>query len=212
MSASPGHRPQLRPSGPRPNWFVGLPLPASAGWGIGAESLGVTLRPLASDDLHITVAFLGACGEARALSGWRALAPLRHPPIAITARAWRGFGPRRNPSAFGLTLDEGEPRLVEMIRRWREAILRAAGRPPDGRDPLPHVTLARPPRRSGAAERSRIGRLLVDLPVPPDPIVLASLALYTWADDRRQRQFRVVVSRPLDGAHSSEAGPGTQPP
>jgi 2'-5' RNA ligase len=175
-----------------------VPLPTAAGWVIGADSLAVPLRPLAPEDLHVTLAFLGPCGEERALQAWQAAAALRHPPIGITAGSWRGFGPRRSPSAFGLTLAEGHPQLVELIRGWRHPILRAAGRPPDGREPLPHITLARPPRRSGPAQRARILRLLQDQPLPSGRVDLATLALFTWAADRRARQFRVVASRPLE--------------
>jgi 2'-5' RNA ligase len=195
------------PSPPRPNWFIGLPLPTAAGWEMGAQPIPAVLRLLAPEDLHITLAFLGACGEERARQAWQAAAALRHPPIAITAGAWRGFGQRRSPSAFGLTLEEGRPQLEALIRRWRDPLLGAAGLPPDRRDPLPHITLARPPRRSGPAERSRIRRLLLDHPVPSDGVELRTLALYTWGADRRTRQFRVVDSRPLEpGLPAQPAG------
>ncbi|KEF42540.1 MAG: hypothetical protein ER33_05685 [Cyanobium sp. CACIAM 14] len=191
------------PSVARPNWFIGWPLPVTAGWAIEAERLPVPLRRLVPEDLHVTLAFLGPCGEEPARQAWQAAAPLRHPPIAITAGGWRGFGPRRTPSAFGLTLEDGHPQLVGLMRLWREPILGAAGRPPEGRDPFPHITLARPPRRSGPAERARIQRLLLDQPVPTNPVTLTTLALFTWAPDRGLRQFRVVDSRPLAGG----AGP-----
>ncbi len=185
-------------AGPRPNWFIGLPLPASAGWQIAAGSLPLPLRPLAPQDLHVTVAFLGPCGEERARQAWQAAAALGHPPIGIGAGAWRGFGRRRAPSAFGLTLAEGHAQLAELIRRWRDPILRAAGRAPEERDPLPHITMARPPRRSGAAERARILRLLLDQPLPGGRVDLATLALFTWAEDPRGSRFRMVERRPLD--------------
>ena len=187
------------------NWFIALPLPVAAHWALPVDGLPVPLRGLAAADLHLTLAFLGACGEANARRAWRCANALRHPPIPIRPGGWRALGPSRAPSAFALVPAEGQELLAALIRRWRDPLLEAAAAPPDRRPPMPHITLARPPRRSSPAERAALFGALHEKPLPPEPALLGDLALFTWAQDRPQRLFRQVSSRPLPGCDAGNA-------
>lgn len=189
--------PAVAEHGPRPNWFVALPLPPQARWQEVTVGAPAALRRFAAEDLHLTLAFLGPCGEARALAAWDALGPLTHPPLTVTAGAWRALGRPQQPSAYGLTLAQGERRLVALLRAWGGLALQAAGCPPESRPPLPHVTLLRPRRREAAQLQPLMAAWMAAAALPPSGAELQELALYTWAPDRRQRLFQPVDRRAL---------------
>lgn len=183
----------------RPNWFVAavLPPPAGVEWLAAATSAPAALRRFTPEDLHFTVAFLGPCGEARARAAWAALDALQHPPITIRAGGWRALGPPHRPSAYGLTLSEGHAELAALLQHWGARALAAAGCPAERRALLPHCTLLRPRRREAAPWREPMAQWLTTAPLPPAPVLLQGLGLYTWAADRSQRLFERVSERPL---------------
>lgn len=180
------------------NWFVGLRLPEPSGWIEVAAGLPSGVRRFHPSDLHITVAFLGACEEEHALRAWQALEPRRHPPIPVSAARWLALGPPSAPSAFGLGLANGHQAVAALMASWGAEALAAAGRAPDRREPLPHVTLARPTRRGGDGARTAMQQWITTAPVPEQPTTLEQLALFTWAANREERLFQVVAERRLD--------------
>lgn len=180
-----------------PNWFLALPLPREAGWQQAALTAPDGLRRFVADDLHVTLAFLGPCGEPAALEAWQALEGFASPPLRITAACWRALGPPRQPSAYGLTLDQGQSELVALLEHWGARALRAAGLPPPGRPPLPHVTLLRPRRREAPLWRDPMLAWMPSAPLPRQAPLLADLALWTWSEDRSRRLFRQVRCRSL---------------
>ena len=182
-----------------PNWFIALVLPDQSGWEHCAGDLPVGMRRFHPDDLHLTVAFLGACGEERAHQAWEALATAQHPAIPVTAGPWRAMGSPRSPSAYALTLAEGRAPTAALMADWGRRALATAERPVEGRSPLPHVTLARPTRRLRDQLREPMACWLQTAPVPATPVPLEQLALYTWAEDRSQRLFKTVTVRSLAG-------------
>lgn len=188
-----------RSAPPAPNWFLALPLPAGCGWERAAASAPAELRRFDPRDRHLTLAFLGPCGEAAALAAWGAVAPLRQGAITATAGGWRAMGPAAAPSAYALGLDRGAPELAGLLARWGPPALAAAGRPAERRAPLPHVTLLRPRRRDGQRLREPMARWMAAAPLPSDPVIFSEIALYTWNPDRRERLFRIQARRPLAG-------------
>ena len=180
-----------------PNWFLALPLPPRARWLEAAASAPPELRRFARDDLHLTLAFLGPCGEQAALQAWGRLNALRSPPIPISAGGWRALGPPQRPSAYGLTLSQGHQPLCDLMQRWEFQALEATGLPPPARTPLPHVTLLRPRRRDAIRWIEPMRAWMERAPRPQGTVLLEELALWTWDPLRRQRLFRTVLRRPL---------------
>lgn len=195
---------------PPANWFLALVVPEQAHLAELLVDLPASLRPFCAADLHITVAFLGACGAERAWRAWQAIAPLQHPAIAVVPGGWRAMGPAQNPSAYALTLApdsaeeldqaHGSALTRSLIERWRVPALAAADLPPEPRTALPHITLARPRRRDAASEQAKVEAWLQRVPLPQHGFVVDQIALYTWADDRRNQLFTIQAQRPLDQA------------
>lgn len=180
------------------NWFLGLVVPEAAGLHQLTASVPAGVRRFQPADLHLTVAFLGPCGEAQARQAWDAIAPLRHGPIAVRPSGWRALGRPGRPSAYALTLGEGATQTAALIETWGSAALRAAGRQGDRRPALPHITLARPSRAGGDAAREAMEHWLASAPVPDGSVRLDELGLYRWADQRDRQLFTIALRRRLD--------------
>jgi 2'-5' RNA ligase len=179
-----------------PNWFIALPV-ADAGW----------LRPLldgAPDglrrfhpaDLHLTVAFLGGCGADAAEAAWEVAAGLPLPRFEVTLGGVEPMGRPKRPSAYSLVLAEGREAVAAYMGAHRGALLAAAGARPDTRPPLPHITVGRPPFKADAEARRALQAWADGAPPVGARLRLDRLALYTWSDDRKARQFRIVSERP----------------
>ena len=155
------------------------------------------VRVFAAEDLHMTVAFLGAVAQAEARAAWQEAARLAP---SVTSPVQGGFvrvealGNPRRPSALAALVGEGAAPLAEMIRALQAPLLAAAGSPPETRSPLPHVTLARVRRRASQSERREALHWAEKLDVSALRFAVRELALYTWAEDRRERLFQVVES------------------
>ena len=148
------------------------------------------LRRLHPEDLHITVAFLGACGEDRARGAFARLDETLD--VEVMLERIHGFGGRRRPSAYSLVLGENNEVVVDYLRRWRDRLLLAANARPDPYEPYPHVTIGRPPRRAPPEIAQALRDWALSTPPLNRRVRLDAVALYTWAEDRRLRQFQVV--------------------
>ncbi|MCP9928765.1 hypothetical protein [Cyanobium sp. CH-040] len=167
-----------------PNWFIALVVPPQAGWHRLTRPLPAGVHPFQARDLHLTLAYLGSCDPEQAEAAWQALSNLKGEALQAAAGAWRAFGPRWAPSAYGLTLARGHEQAARLIGRWGPRARRAAGLAPERRDPLPHVTLARSSRRRAADLRLAMEGWMASAAVPARAAVLSELGLYTW---NRQR-------------------------
>lgn len=177
----------------QPNWFIGLPVDAR-GWfpeRLGAVPEGVRL--FAPEDLHATVAFLGGCGEVAARRAWEALAPLPRGGFQVRLGEVVPMGPPRRWSALSALASAGRAEVEAWIGAARGPCWEAAGARPDRRAAKFHVTVARPQRRASEAERQAARAWAERLELGAPEIRLDRVALYTWADDRRARLFRVIA-------------------
>ena len=172
-----------------PNWFIGIPVPG--GW-LDAllERAPGDLRRLHADDLHVTVAFLGACGRERAERAFGLLDEGLE--VRAVLERIHGFGGRRRPSAYSLVLGQGNEEVVAYLRRWRDRLLLAANARPDPYEPYPHVTIGRPPRRAPPEVAQVLRDWALSTPPLDVEVLLDDVALYTWSEDRRVRQFRIL--------------------
>lgn len=179
----------------KPNWFVAWPVSPGDWFQPLVAGAPRPLRRFHPDDLHVTLAFLGPVSDASAEAAWGVVEALPLGPLDGVLDRVQGFGNPRAPTAFSLEV-LGEP-LREAIGACRGPILDAAGARPETRPPRAHCTVARPRRDAGRAEREAglaWARGLAPLGVR---VVLDRIALYTWSEDRRERQFRVVAMREL---------------
>jgi 2'-5' RNA ligase len=156
------------------------------------------VRVFAPSDLHVTLGFLGTVQEAEAKNAWALVdgfASMR----AVTGSfvGVVALGNPRKPSALSAMIGEGKDVLSGMIALARGPILAAAGAPEDTRPPLPHMTLARIQRRATAAERRQALRWAEGIDLQGASFISRSVALYTWADDREKRLFRIVAQHEL---------------
>lgn len=185
-----------------PNWFLAFPV--SAEWLTALPPMPPRFRRFQPSDVHLTLLFLGGCGETSAL---RALGAVRdaltaEPRAAVTITLGQlvPMGPRREYTALSALLVEGQAPVAELMKQLRDAPADAAGIRRDERSPVPHVTLGRPQRR--ATEEDRVAGLAwaASTTLPKAEQTLDRIALYTWHTERRDALFRIVDSVPLTGA------------
>lgn len=185
----------------RPNWFVGMPVDAGTWFAPLVAGAPPGLRIFHPDDLHMTVAFLGGCGEerARAAFAWAVNGAIDIPggPFDVTLGALAPMGNPRRPSALSVLLQSGLDEAVTIIAALRPAMWAATSARPDHRAPKPHITVARPPRRATGAQRRAAVAWAESIAPLGDGVTIDRLCLYTWSEDRKVRQFREVASTPL---------------
>ncbi len=151
------------------------------------------VRAFATSDLHVTLGFLGSVEESDARRAWDLVGDF--PSFRCVSGSFGGVEPLghpRKPSALSAMIDTGREPLSEMIAAARGPLLSAVGAPEDSRPPLPHMTLARIQRRAAAAERQQALRWAQAVDLRGVTFTAPSVALYTWADDRQERLFRIV--------------------
>jgi len=156
------------------------------------------VRVFATSDLHVTLAFLGSVEESDARSAWDRIGELASfQPVTGSFRGVEPLGHPGKPSALCAMVDAGREPLAEMISEARGPLLTEAGAPEDTRPPLPHMTLARIQRRAKAIERRQALRWAHTIDLRGVTFTAASVALYTWADDRQERLFQIVEGHVL---------------
>ncbi len=184
----------------RPNWFFAFPFDGA--FVLDLPPLPRGFRLFHERDVHLTLAFLGGCGEAGAE---RALAALderleAEPPAALDVALGEVVpmgGSRRRYTALSALLSEGRAEATARLGAFRDALTEAASGRRDARPPKPHVTIARPRSRSLDADREAGLRWAAALDLTAVRARLDRIALYTWSEPRRERLFRIVAERRL---------------
>jgi len=182
-----------------PSWFVAFPVSGVA-WFSRLPPPPIGTRALAAADLHLTVAFLGDVGEARARAAFDALAPAAIQSLEILLGQVVPMGNPRRPSALSALIERADAEgrsIAEILTAPRDAILEAAALPIEKRAMKPHVTLARLRRGAGADERRRALRWAAACDLASTRIELDRIGLYTAARDRTERAYDIVESRDL---------------
>jgi 2'-5' RNA ligase len=179
------------------NWFAALPVAPGEWFAPLISDAPESVRVFHPLDVHITVAFLGRVGEERALAAWETVNVESCPTIEVVLDKLEAFGNPRRPSALSVTLAQGKDEVIALIERLRGPMIAAAGARPDTRPPRPHITVARPARAANTAARKRAVAWAQGKPAVTAHVVIDRLALYTWNEDRRARQFQSVRERAL---------------
>jgi 2'-5' RNA ligase len=188
------------------NWFFGLPVDGSLLARLPPPPSG--LRLVHPDDLHLTLAFLGPCPEARAE---RALEELdrRWPSVGCAAFEVRlgavvPLGAARRYSALSALLEQGREQAERLIAALRDGLCQAAGARTDARPPKAHLTLARPERDAPSAARQAGLEWARTLDLTAAPVRIDRIALYGRAAGGGGRRYRAV--------HERRLSTGTRPP
>lgn len=191
---------------PLPNWFFAFPLHGA--FVTELPAVPTFFRRYQPEDVHLTLTFLGACGEASAL---RALAVLDDVlpssgilPTTISLAEIVPMGAKGQYSALSALLGRGREQTESLIERLRDPLSEAAIHRREKRRPKAHVTIARPMRRATEAHRQAGLAWARSVDLRHVEQTLDRIALYTWHADRRQRLFQVVAERLLPGVPVSD--------
>jgi len=185
---------------PRPNFFFAFPIDGQ--FVPRLPALPPSFRLYHPDDVHLTLSFLGGCGQDAAE---RALAALdealqREPRggIDVSLAEVVPMGPKRAYSALSALLDRGRAPTTELIAALRDVVSEAALGRREQRAPKPHVTIAKPQSRVTDAGREAGLKWAAAVDLRAIEARLDRIALYTWSEgNRRERLFRIVAERPL---------------
>lgn len=174
------------------NWFIGWPTGtwSRPPWPRDSPVAAAdALTPVAAADQHVTLAFLGACGEPAARSAWavaRGINALTHGrPVHVTG--WAVLG----RDALVVRVDDADHGLHHTIAAWRDRLRAAAGLTAEDRPPLPHVTVAR--LRQSARIRKTMAAWATGAPAPGSRCLLSGVALYTRCETDTRHRFRQVA-------------------
>lgn len=176
-----------------PNWFVALPV---RGTETLLAKLAITVphevRLFYPEDTHLTIAFMGAIPKERTAKVLQVMQQIDFEPFKISLSSLIPLPSAKHTSAFSYKLDQGHPQVVAIMDQWRDALLQAGGAPPDHRPPLPHLTIGRPQRKWGRQGAEQGIQWAANLTPITFEAVIDRVALYTWSDDRRHNQFKIV--------------------
>ena len=184
----------------RPNWFFGFPIDGA--FLLGLPPLPKHFRRFHQDDVHMTLAFLGGCGEEAAMRALSALderiarAPIRAMDVSLGEVVAMG-SPRRY-SALSALLDRGREEAAACITAYRDVLSETATGRRDERPAKPHVTIARPRRRAIDTDRKAGLEWAKTVDLGSVSATLDRVALYTWSEKRVDQMFRVVAERQLE--------------
>jgi 2'-5' RNA ligase len=200
----------------KPNWFLAFPLDGA--FVLQLPKLPSRFRLFHPDDVHMTLAFLGPCGEQgaeRALAALdQCLAETPRAPVAITLGALVPMGGSvKAYTALSAVVDTGRPLAEQLLLELRDPLTEAASGRRDKRKPKPHITVARPQHRVSDEDRAAGLAWAASVDLGPSVHTLDRIALYTWHEHRREQLFRIVAERHLtptvDGAAQPIPAPVT---
>jgi 2'-5' RNA ligase len=184
----------------RPNWFFAFPIDGA--FVLELPALPSNFRRFHPEDVHLTLAFLGGCGQ---IAAERALAALDlrlqgepQPPLAVSLGEVVAMGgSRRTYSALSALLDRGRAEATACVAALRDLLTQAAAGRTEKRPPKPHVSIARPRGRASEADRNAGLSWAAELQLQSVHAQLDRIALYTWSETRRERLFQIVAERRL---------------
>jgi len=185
---------------PRPNWFFAFPIDGS--FVLELPALPSNFRRFQPEDVHLTLAFLGGCGQTAAERALSALEdrlkrePLESMAVSLADVVPMG-GSRRNYSALSALLDRGRAQASASIAALRDLLTQTASGRTEKRPPNPHVSIARPRSRASEADREAGLAWAAGLQLHSVHARLDRIALYTWSEARRDRLFQIVAERRL---------------
>jgi 2'-5' RNA ligase len=175
--------------------FVALELPAAvrtalAAWAAAAAPAAMRRAP--AENLHVTLAFLGARAPADAEAAGALLEGLARPlgSLAVEGPLWL---PPRRPGVLAVALWAG-PALAELHAELVAALAGAIGFEPERRALRPHVTVAR------ARRETRLRAVELDPPPPALRFEPEALVLYRSHTGAGGARYEALASTPFTPA------------
>ncbi|PIE01747.1 MAG: RNA 2',3'-cyclic phosphodiesterase [Acidobacteria bacterium] len=176
---------------PPPNWFAAFAIEPTAAMRAWLDTIAenaplgvVFFKPM---DLHITVAFFGALSSEQVPVLLQTIGKIAFSPFSIEFGETRALPSRKRFSALTLTLGKGRDKVTKMMGELESNLLALVGKR-SRRSPLPHMTFARPKKRSDGEILSWLDQLN-----PPDcSVIIREITMYTRSDNRRQSLFKRV--------------------
>jgi 2'-5' RNA ligase len=175
------------------NWFLGWKPSGPLDWLFQLrQGAPHSIRWFHPDDCHVTLAFFGRLSVERVREIGDRLATTAPEQIGASLGLPLLLPTPRRFSALAFFVESES--MQNAIAEQRDQWMALAGLPAETRDPLPHLTFARPDRRAPFAQLRAIRAWMEKLPFPRDlPVTFEGPMLFTWSDDRALRQFKVVM-------------------
>jgi 2'-5' RNA ligase len=179
-----------------------LGFPIDGTFVLDLPALPPQFRRFHPEDVHLTLAFLGGCGEEAALRALSTLderlaqTPLSSFQVSLGEVVPMG-GSRTSYSALSALLERGRSEASACLAALRDPLLEAAIGRREKRAPKPHVSIARPRGRATDEQRAVALAWAATLDLRGVTRQLDRIALYTWHEARHERLFRVVAERRL---------------
>ncbi len=107
-------------------------------------STGAPLKPVETENLHITLVFIGEIGEDEAYRLKEELSKIRFKPFTINLHGLGAFPNASRPRVVWIGVDKGSENLESLQKKTLEALRRAGVRyKADHKGFVPHLTIAR---------------------------------------------------------------------
>jgi 2'-5' RNA ligase len=180
--------------------FLAIPLPpdlATRAFEILPTALPA-LRRVKSENLHITLAFLGQTPDERLADVTAAAADAAAPvsPFRLSFDRAGRFPERGRPRVVWLGIADGLAGVVELGAGAYEG-LRSRGLRFDDRPLAPHLTLARVAEDASAAEAKTVGAALETMPVPSLEFEVADIAVVQSVLSPKGPRYTALATVPL---------------
>jgi len=177
-----------------PNWFAAWPVTGAEEWIASLEKQAPGgLHFLAPADLHVTLAFLGRFDPALLGKISDLIRTLPLAGVEVSLNQFVALPQPRRFSALAFVLGHGRLEIEKQSAKWRDRICREAGAKLETRPALAHVTVARPDRRIGEADRDAALDWMIQLPPQSDVrLRLERPRIYTWAERDAAARYRIL--------------------
>ena len=173
--------------------FAGLSLPDAVTARLALTQPGLPGRPVAPENMHLTLAFFGETDEATAGDLHAALSAVRCPGFALWLDGVGAFGGSKPRSIHALA--RPEPLLTRLHDKVTRAA-REAGASVDATRFAPHVTLSR--LRAGEATPAEVAKALqARAALLAGPVEVAAFHLYRSDLTRNGAQYDALADYPL---------------
>ncbi len=174
--------------------FVAVSLPEEVRATLAVLANGLPgARWVDSDNLHLTLRFLGELDAGDAADVDAAFSHVRAPAFDMSIAGLGHFGEGRKPRALWVGV-AANPALDHLHERIEQALVRA-GLPPEGRKFKPHITLARFKSNPGARLPAYLAEHSL---VRTGPFPVADFKLYSSFLSAQGAIHQVEASYPLE--------------